>query len=226
MAHAFARRRDKWITERVFPLIESFGGEVVTGHDAFDGITKHVMSLIEASEALIAFTTQRTLRLDGRWDTHAWVIHEMIYATALKRPLLEVREEGVDYPNRILTVDREYVPYKPAARDEVLVRIAAFLGARQRASLREFSLYPTDFVAQVNRVLYDPRLRCTYSVRGIDVTHGHRGELYARGHGIYLRLRDLPPGASIQLHVEGCGMAWSSTFVDPDARSIVLGEKV
>jgi hypothetical protein len=88
--------RGAWIEEEIFPLVESFGSEVVHGK-VLEGqeLPDSIKHLVQSSDALIAFATKRQELNTGAWITHPWVRDELNYALDHKKSALEVREEGV-----------------------------------------------------------------------------------------------------------------------------------
>jgi hypothetical protein len=69
--------RDQWIKDMVFPIIQSFGSEVVTGEETYEGpnIPENVLAKIRRSDALIGFTTKRAPQdnvVGGRISGLSW----------------------------------------------------------------------------------------------------------------------------------------------------------
>ena len=71
--------RDHWIEKLVFPLIEAFGADVVSGKEVAGQLLGNaVRDLIERSDAMMGFTTRRGDDPDGAmWGTHRWVTDEL-----------------------------------------------------------------------------------------------------------------------------------------------------
>jgi hypothetical protein len=106
--------RDHWIEKLVFPLIVSFGAEVVSGKEvAGQLLGDAVCGLIKRSDAMIGFTTRRGDVDPGgaMWGTHRWVTDELTAAYTLEVPFAEVREAGIT-PQEGMLVGRGYIPYE------------------------------------------------------------------------------------------------------------------
>lgn len=76
--------RDDWIKKYVFPIIQAFNDEVVTGGELYgDQITDGVKQMICQSDAVIGFTTRRgNSNAEGKCRTHRWVTDEITFALA------------------------------------------------------------------------------------------------------------------------------------------------
>jgi hypothetical protein len=113
--------RDEWIKELVFPLVQAFGDEVVTGEDmAGDILSETVKDKIRTSDGMIGFLTRRDPINEGRWTTHRWVTDELAHAAAIRMAMVEVRETGID-PQGGGQGDRQWLPYDEANRAQFLV---------------------------------------------------------------------------------------------------------
>jgi hypothetical protein len=217
--------RDRWIETLVFPIIRAFGDEVVTGEELQgDQITDAVRRKIQGSDALVAFVTRRDEISSGRWTTHRWVTDELAHALALGRPVVEVREAGVDDQGGI-GGDRQRIVYDESQRDRCLVELVKTLGRWHQARDVQLKLLPETFAQAVFPLLRNPRLRCTYRllVDGEETEDFPTRILPITG-GLFIRVRGVPPEALLQVHVECEGRSWTSSYESTDALSIAMRE--
>src|SRR5262245_27372130 len=117
--------RDRWVKNMVFPIIEAFGDQVITGDEMYgEEIPDEVHRKIVKSDALIGFLTRR---LDEPKGTHHWVLQELSLAKMLRLRFVEVRETGVsDQPG--FTGMHQRITYDEARRDECLLALVTTLG--------------------------------------------------------------------------------------------------
>lgn len=226
--------RDKWIEDLVFPLVESFGDDVVSGKEIFgQELDDGVRGEIAESAALIGFATRRdSIGSGGTWTTHQWVRDELLTAANAQPPIpfVEVRETQVDGQGGMLA-NRARITYDEAQRDRCLVDIATVIGRwhRQAAASGSFllELLPDDFSKEIRPLLQDPDLRCLYRVleedemdAGSDVVTPIRR---LRGR-MAIRTGPVPRDALIQVEVwQGRSkLLWASEWQKVDSRIINL----
>jgi hypothetical protein len=224
VAYGF-NERDRWVETFVFPIIQAFDDEVLTGEELHgDQITDAVRRKIQQADALIGFTTRREQLADERWTTHRWVTDEISHALALGRPVVEVRENGVDEQGGIAG-DRQRIPYTESQRDRCLVELVKAIGGWHRERSVQLKLLPEDFTQAAFPLLRNPRLRCSYRllVDGDESDEFPTRILPITG-GLFLRARGVPPEALIQVHIECDGRSWTSSYESIDSLSIALRE--
>lgn len=216
-------KRDKWIRELVFPLIQAFGDEVVSGEEIQgQQITDAIRRDIKQSDALMAFVTRRRKTGQG-WGTHRWVTDELSQAIAFDLPVVEIRELGVDDQGGIAG-DRQRITYNELERDKCLVELAKTLGNWHSSSPIELQLLPDDCVKAVRPLLNDPRLRCTYQI--LD-RNGKRAQpvqvdILPKPGGLFVRAENVQPMSFIQVRVECAAESWSSEFANIEYAGIQL----
>lgn len=219
--------RDEWIPTLVFPIIEAFGAEVVTGEKMWgESIPPRVQERIRQADSLIGFATQRGSRLpDGTYGTHRWVTDEIAYALGLGRLIVEVRETGVTDQGGLVG-DRQRIAYDERARDRCLVEVAQAVGRWCRGMAFDFQLLPQAFIEQVKPVLSRPGFRCTYRlmVNGRESPEQEAKLLPIQG-GLVMKATDLPRQAFIQIRVQAIGYSWVSDYETLDARGISLRQE-
>jgi hypothetical protein len=217
--------RDRWVETLVFPIIRAFGDEVVTGEELQgEQITDAVRRKIQGSDALVAFVTRREEIGPGRWTTHRWVTDELAHALALGRPVVEVRESGVDDQGGI-GGDRQRIAYDERQRDRCLVELVKTLGRWHQARDVQLKLLPETFAQAVFPLLRHPRLRCTYRLLVDDEeSEDIPTRILPITGGLFIRARGVPPEALLQVHVECEGRSWTSSYESTDALSIAMRE--
>jgi hypothetical protein len=219
--------RDDWIPTLVFPIIEAFGAEVVTGEKLWgDSIPPRVQERIRQADALVGFATRRGAALpDGTYTTHRWVTDEIAFALALGRPIVEVAEVGVSDQGGIAG-DRQRITYDELRRDRCLVEVAQAIGKWCRGIAVDFQLLPQAFIDQVKPVLSRPGFRCTYRlmVNGRESPEQEAKILPIQG-GLVMKAADLPRQAFIQIRVQAVGYSWVSDYETLDARGISLRQE-
>lgn len=211
-----------WIENYAIPIIESYGVKVVTGKELHgQEITDGVKNLIKDSDAVIAFTTRRSQ--DGQqWRTSDWVVDEIKHANAIEKTrILEVREEGVDYPNKINN-ERQYLVF-PANDRLACLRDLAKVISRWTVMSFKLNLMPEEFVSDIRTRLETPlqkkKYRCKYAItRRGEVIHQRDDARISRdGVGLCIFVNDLPseiftfPDAQIEVEVEAGDKWWTAT---------------
>jgi len=221
--------RDRWIKELVFPLVESFGDEVVTGEDMPGEIlSETVKERIRTSHGLIGFLTRRTPMNGGGWSTHRWVIEELAHAATLHVSLVEVRETGID-PQGGALGDRQWVPYDEAARAQCLVAVAKVLGKwhREQGSFR-LQLLPADLMPQIVPLYRRPGFTSQYRLilADGDETEARPAPVVPMQGGLFVKLTSVPRDALVQVELTYNGdrerQTWISSFESLDAIGVVL----
>src|SRR5271157_9461 len=165
--------RDKWICELVFPILEAFGDEPVTGEDLQgQPIVAGVRKKIADADAMIGFVTRRDRIDDGRWTTHRWVTDEISHALASKVPfVVEVRETGVDDQGGIV-FDCQRIPYDETQRDACLVNIAKVIGGWHRELAQQrpirLKLLPDSCYADIAPIYGQPGFSSGYRLMMVD----------------------------------------------------------
>ncbi len=209
---------DRWVEELVFPIIEAFDVEVVSGQEGHGQIISEVVrNQIYNCDALIAFTTRREQLEDGRWTTHRWVTDE--WATALNQglPLVEVRAIGVADQGGLVR-DRQRIDYTESSRDKCLVELVKVIGTWKR---REHSvmlqLSPQEFVSEVRPFIRRPSFRCTYILlEGSRESEEHDMRVIPIKGGLFTQVKGIPREALIQIRIHTQQGSWTSDFESID----------
>ena len=201
--------RDKWIEDLVFPLVESFGAEVVSGKEAHGSIiSSAIRNQIEQSDALMAFLTKRK----DTGETHRWVSDELSIGIAHNIHVLEVREIGVNDQGGIAG-DRQRIEYDENRRDKCLVEIARAVGRWQRKSNVNIKLLPQDFVDSVRPLLKRSEFKCTYNlIDGKTEKFDVSTEVRPITGGLFVKLHNVSKEALVQINICTKYDAWTSDF--------------
>jgi hypothetical protein len=218
--------RDSWIPDMVFPIVRAFGDEVITGEDMpGEVLSEGVIERIRSSEALIGFLTRRgDPGPDGAFRTHRWVTDEISQAIAMKKPVVEVREAGVDAQGGI-AADRQRLSYDEGSRDRCLVEIVKAIGAWHRGSRLRLQLLPPEFSKEILPFLNQRDLDCSYSLlANDDIVPDLPTRVVPIGQGLFVLLNSVPRNALVQVKVSYRGRTWSSSFESTDALGIQMRE--
>lgn len=216
--------RDQWIEEWVFPLIRSFDFEIESGK-GLEGqdLRDEVRSRIEKSRAVIGFTTRRVQQVDNNWSTHRWVIDELTHARAHKVRHMEVRESGVD-PQEGMRGGLGRLDFDFERKEALLVKLAAVLQRwrRELQSVRVW-LLPASIRPMIMRKYREPGFKCVYRTM-IEAEESEPIEVQPVPYkgGVFIRLRDVPLNAAVQVEISHDGKTFSSDFEPIDAPTLTL----
>lgn len=206
------QERDQWIEDLVFPIIEAFGSEVISGKEVHGRIiSEAIRNEIQKSDALIAFLTRRE-RTDDGGNTHRWVSDELATALAFKLRVLEVREVGVTGQGG-MAGDRQRIEYDKKNRDRCLVELVKAIGQWHRIASVQLQLLPRQFVDEIRPLLRRPGFRCTYNlIEGNNEISDNEANIFPVTGGLFINLKDVSRKALVQVHVEASGKSWTSDF--------------
>ena len=219
--------RDQWVKDMVFPIIEAFGDEVVTGDQTYEGsIPENVKSSIERSDALIGFTTRRAPENVTMSPTHQWVVSELASAVTLNRRVVEVREQGVD-PQGGLHQGLQRINYDEQARDKCLVEIAKAVGSWHKTGTIRLRLLPEALFQVLRPLRTDPELSCQYTVRiGSYESDPRDTKIIAITGGLFIEASNVPrdPLTMIRIDIKYRERIWSSDYEPVDTYGVNLIE--
>jgi hypothetical protein len=161
--------RDRWIEEHVFPILETMDFQLLHGKDMHgDVLQDGVRARIQQCDSLLGFCTLRESQRGDAFNTHPWVRDEIVYALALGKPVIELREDGV---NEIqgLVGPRQYIKIDPASP---LTCLSELLAAVKRLRLIKLHLVSDDeqLLRAVARATAAPGFEASYRTRvnGVD----------------------------------------------------------
>jgi len=217
--------RDQWIKDMVFPIIEAFGSDVVTGDQSYEGsIPDNVKALIERSDALIGFTTRRDPQNDTMSPTHQWVVSELTSAVTLKRRVVEVREQGVD-PQGSLYQDLQRITYDEQARDKCLVEIVKAVGSWHQTGPVRLRLLPEELTKVLRPLKNDPGLLVQYTFRiGNYDSPLCDTKIIGIAGALFVEASNVPrdPLTMIRVDIKHGNKVWSSDFEGIDSYDVHL----
>ena len=217
--------RDQWVKDMVFPIIEAFGSEVVTGNQKYEGsIPDNVKELIDRSDALIGFTTRRDPQNDTMSPTHQWVVSELASAVTLKRRVVEVREQGVD-PQGGLHQDLQRINYDEQARDKCLVEIVKAVGSWHQTGTVRLRLLPEELTKNLRPLKNDPGLVVQYTVRIGSYEYPPRDtKIIGIAGGLFIEASNVPldPLRLVRVDIKYGNEVWSSDYEGIDSYGVHL----
>lgn len=211
--------RDKWIEDRLFPILRCAGFTVAHGKDMHGmELAGEVKRRLDQSDAAIGFFTIREGQGDADFTSHIWVRDEMVYAVSKNKPVVLVRETGVKLPDGLLG-NRQFVPLDQGDRLACVSELLAALGRRE---IRRVRLDPAEDGLRAS--LWKWRNRAGFAIRyrtqnseGLE-SDFRDGRLELVDQGFYLNLTEIPSRAYIE--VEGMldgEVKFGSGWVSADA---------
>jgi|SRR5215831_3095548 len=190
---------DEWIERDVFPILEALGLEIVHGKDMYgETLADAVKERIEQSDAMVSFCTLRPGQENAEFNTHSWVRDEMVHAIAVKKLVVEVRQNGVNLPSTI-TGERQRIPLDP---NNKLRCIAEVIKAVNSWSIRKLLLVPSDqrLAKVIIRAVKNKSLIVRYRSRIKNKSSKQfEGRLELVDNGLYLNAMGLPDGSLVEI---------------------------
>jgi len=191
--------RDRWIEEQVFPILECFGFSIVTGK-GMEGNELHneVKVRIQQSDAAVGFFTLREGQEKAAFNSHIWVNDEMVYAEALGKPIIPIKEDEVITSG--LLANKVYITLCQKDRLSCVVHLIEALG---RKNILRVKLVPNS--DETNLALYRLRTNPSFKIRyrtqdenGI-VSQHKDGRLELIRSGFYLNVVDIPSKGFLEI---------------------------
>lgn len=221
-------QRDLWIEEYVFPLLEAFGVEVVSGKEVYGlALPTAIGALIKGADAAIGFTTRRDDLGGGRYGTHQWVIDELVVAQAPPNsiPWVEVREDGVEFPGGLLpATNLQRITYQESDRALCLVAIAQALRRFcELTNVTTIRLGPSAVIDQISPMLDDPSFSCECrTLRGIIERQGVPNKVRPIKGGLFVQLQGVAPDELVRVAISAGGHTWRSSYESIDTVDLQL----
>jgi hypothetical protein len=217
--------RDAWIKEIVFPIIESFDGEIVTGEELHgivlaDGVKKN----INECDALLAFFTPRDEMINGKFTTHNWVRDEFIYAINANKEGVPIVESKVDW-NDGMAGNRQRLEFKEEEKDRLLVELVKILSRwKKNYSNKRLRFLPSEVITEVRPLLPQGKVKCTYRYMiGSWESPEMEATLLKIAGGLCADIKNLPPPNSlVQVKVSCDQFTWASDYESMEFLSINL----
>jgi hypothetical protein len=202
----------EWVEKYAIPLIKTYAVTVDTGKEmAGQRIQEGIMQKIQGADAAVFFTTRRGQDPGNAnaWKTSDWVVEEITYAKSLQKELiLDMREEGVEYPNKLFE-ERQHIIMDPNDRLQSLVKLGEAISQWRRLTIR-LKLLPDDFIKALRQRFLRNDYTCTYSIsrRGNTIYGPKSVKIYLEDKGFFIYAHDLPaeffnfPDAFIELSID------------------------
>jgi hypothetical protein len=194
--------RDRWIEEQVFPILRNMGFSVGHGKNGYgEELSGLVKERINQSDAAIGFFTIREGQETADFNSHPWVLNEMVYADAKGKSLIPVKEVGVRIPGQL-----QNLVYIPLDQNDRLACVVAVVAALGQSNIRRLILDPGNddqLRMHILQWLKSGDLVIQYQTRneeGIDSSF-RVGRLEMYEAGFYLNVTEVPKKAL--LCVEG-----------------------
>jgi hypothetical protein len=211
--------RDAWIEDSVFPILRDLGFAVVDGKDMHgETLQPGVEQRIQQSDAVVGFLTLRQGQGNADFTSHIWVRDELLYARGLGKPIVPIKEEGVNVPDGLLG-DRQYITL---ARGDRLGCVKELVGALGRRNIRRIKLEPEQ--DDLRRNLKSWRLAPNFKIRyrtqdenGIE-SRFRDGRLELVDHSFYLNVHGVSRKSLLEVEGEHDGaVRFNSGWVSADA---------
>jgi hypothetical protein len=226
--------RDRWVKDKVFPLIEAFGSEPVGGEGLYGQAPRDgVRQRINSCDGLIAFATRRfpakMRKKDGASETHVWVQQELAVAIERRLKVLEVREAGADGQEGI-GGGLHRITYDPKSPIDCFVELAKALGEWHRSPKSEFLLIRDNLYQELLPFIDGQDMTCEYRIhQGSKTSEWASTRLVQRNRRFYLFAPELPTGSRIKTRLVVRGRTervFLSDEVEIDVDSIAVAEVV
>ena len=222
--------KDQWVEQIVIPFIETYGIEVLHGREiAGQRIDEAIQKKIAQSHAAICFLTRVTELAGGAgYKPSDWVTEELVEAARDGRPVLDVRETGVQFVGGLQGNLQRY-EVDPANLAPFLLQLGRVIRIWGRSVVLQ--LGPEEFVRENRTVLRpgapDRGYKCAYVLRrGPDVLRREEGvTIFTDGSGIRIYANFVPDGAPdeyIEVHFQGANGSWSSPGIPVGSLAIEL----
>jgi hypothetical protein len=218
-------QRDSWIEELVFPIIEAFRVDVVTGKELQGrSITDGVRDKIKDSDAVIGFTTRRDkiAKTKNQWTTHQWVRDELLFAKSLNVPIVEVREDGVQEQDGLLG-GLQRILYRENQRENFLVELVKLIGQWHEGKPVTMQLLPEEIALEIWTLLKDADLSCTYHflVKNRE-TKKVPVDIHKIDQGLFIQADNVPNDSLVRVQIKHGSKAWESPYLKSDSINVKL----
>lgn len=221
--------RDIWIKELVFPLINSFDGEVISGEEIYGAeLSTGVKEKISECDVLFAMLTPRDKKESGRFTTHDWVRDEYQHAIEKGKKAVAFVESKVDW-NPGMAGDRQRVDFDEDKKEKLIVEMANILSQWSKIyiSKRLRFLAPPEFIGEIRPLISRGEVKCTYQyLVGPSESQATEASLIKIAGGICIDLKNPPPtNGMVQVKVTAPGVSWSSDYESLEFLSINLSKE-
>jgi hypothetical protein len=216
--------RDRWIEEQVYPILEGMGFMVVDGR-GMEGMTlqPEIISRIDQSDAVIGFLTIREGQGEADFNSHLWVIEELMHANTKGKPIIPIKEVGVRVADGLFG-DRQYIPLRQEDRLDCVAKLIAALGRRNIRRIR-LEIDEDELRRNLFRNWRDTqRFKVQYRTQENGVESAYKeGRLELVDMGFYLNASDVPKRAYIEIEgFVGGNAIFSSGWASAEAVQVPI----
>lgn len=192
--------RDKWIEEQVFPVLEGMGLTVVHGKDMHGQVLQpEVQARIAQADVAVGFFTLRDGQGEADFTSHLWVRDEMVYANALNKLIIPIKQKEARVPDGLLG-NRQYIELRQEDRLACVVELVRALGRR---NMRRIRLEPEsdDLRRKLHQWRNDPNFVTRYRTQDVEgLESAYRlGRLELVDQGFYLNTTDIPRRGYVEI---------------------------
>lgn len=216
---------DQWIKDLVFPLVQTFDANIITGEDLHGlVISQEVTDRIKRSNGVLIFLTARDALTNGKFTTHRWVIDELTTAIANNIPAVEIRALDVDDQGGIAG-NRQRLEFSTDNKAKLMLELAKILAAwRKKLKPRRLFLLPRDIVQDTRPYINKEPLKCTYQfMHGTQESELFYARPFRYGQGLCVDIYNVPSeDALVQVTITGPQFEWSSDYESVQLLSINL----
>ncbi|CAN5729780.1 hypothetical protein BH10BAC2_BH10BAC2_15840 [soil metagenome] len=218
-------QRDAWVREIVFPIIESFDAEILSGEN-LQGLVlaDAVKEKISECDALLGFFTPRDEKANGKFTTHDWVRDEFSFALNTGKEAVPVVEYKVDW-NDGMAGNRQRVEFKEETKEKLLVELVKVLSKWKKTyGNKRLRFLPSEIMTEVKPLLSKGKVKCTYRyLIGSWESEEMEAPLLKIAGGLCADIKNLPPPNSlVQVKVLGDQFMWASDYESMEFLSINL----
>lgn len=218
-------QNNQWIRELVFPLVEAFDGDVITGANMHgQRISSGVSDRIRQADGLLAFLTPDQQLASGRFTPPRWVTDELATAIDSGITSVEIRETTIEVSDGVAH-DRQRISFNLADKASLLVEIATVL-CRWRRNLKpkRFMLLPRDIVQEARPHMSSGDLKCTYKfMDGSRESQEFVTKPFKTGQGLCVDIKNVPSeSALVQINLNCPQFSWSSDYESIQLLPIIL----
>lgn len=217
-----------WVRDRIVPLIETYGAEVLTG-ESLEGqvLTDGVKDAIKRANAAIFFTTRRgNADAQGNYETSPWVVDEIkfVQATNPRARIYEIREQGVTWENKIHD-ERQHTILAPGDVAAAMLHVAKAV-SQWRGLSYKLQLLPEELMRTLRPRLAQRKYACSYALResGQTVFGPEPVEVVREGQGLYVYLHQLPESdrTYVEINVQMGDDLWTCGGIQIGSLDVML----
>jgi hypothetical protein len=216
--------RDRWIEEEIFSILRSLNLEILHGKDLYneESLQVGVKDRILQSNGIIGFCTLRAGQEQAAYNSHPWVRDELLFAMGAGKPIVHVREDGVQIPPGMLG-ERQFIRLDQSNRLACAVELVRVISSW---NIRRLQIVPRNdqLARDIHRNRKSPNFVLRYRTRigGIDSEY-REARVDAVDAGFYLDAIGVPSRCLIE--IEGAlngALLFTSSWDDADVVKVTV----